>query len=894
MKSVFKRIILCSMLILSFAFISACGKDNDDKGNEAIAPTFESFEIVGEGSESLLFNGNNDSVSTLSSSNSGNPFGSGKKTIEEKINEEIDVGEQITFNYTADVNEYIYAITKIKNPSNKVISSITISGQRYSSNLFENESTKEKLIIKLFVGNISSIKNYTLESIKYIDDSSSKDITITGNVEKIVKVGAIDTVSHTLNNVSMTNNSVSFNLKITDNDGIILATKGKATAVLYDGENLIKTIDLNIGTQNITFDGLDPNKIYQYAIVAIYDKLDGNGKQHYVLTKEVFKTFEFELVNMKLLSEEPIINGQTVKVGLDFYNPSNIQIENVYLNDNKVNIVSGDRTTEVVASLNLEGENKHTNIKLTKVECNIGGGKIAIINVDSQQNISVEILSGKIDIVDLYSASNDYNYITSDNKNVIIELNNPLGYDLQSITINDILYNSSLIKIDNTHYKVSLEDFFSYGANRIKITGVTYGINGGSSLFENSSVKLYKYLTVVKDDNIRYISTPDEIVNMENYYVYSLQNNIDLKNIEWESKSFDGVFLGNNYVITNLKDLQAKDEFNYKYLGLFSKVRGGLYDISIKNATINASYVYDSFIYAGILAGEATYANIVNCNTSGSVYVRNEGVLKIGGLVGEFFVGDRIIDSYSTASVYSDSIIGQVMAGGLAGGISLVNDIVNCYATGNVEVYGKAEFNIRVGGLIGDAEVNKIHKCYATGNVTTTTDLSVLQGGLIGFLMNYMTDAVSLSNCYSIGDVETSILSGTENSKYHSAYLGGLVGELMHEFSVENCYSISKVSVTKDGEVYAGGLIGMATAGAGSDNVYGNDGVKIINTYAMGDVSGTSIISESNIGGFIGKRKYTMEIENNYIYDNQVVSVSSGTVSNKNNDGISCSKSSIW
>jgi hypothetical protein len=235
MKSVFKRIILCSMLILSFAFISACGKDNDDKGNEDIAPTFESFEIVGENNESLSFNGNNDSVSTLSSNSEENPFGEGKKTIEEKINEEIDIGEQITIDYTAYVNEYIYAITKIKNLSNKVISSITISGQRYTSNLFENESTKEKLIIKLFVGNISSIKNYTLESIKYIDDSSSKDITITGDVGKIVKVGTIDNVSYSLNNVSITENSASFTLRIIDNYSIIEGTKSKAIVVLYDG-----------------------------------------------------------------------------------------------------------------------------------------------------------------------------------------------------------------------------------------------------------------------------------------------------------------------------------------------------------------------------------------------------------------------------------------------------------------------------------------------------------------------------------------------------------------------------------------------------------------------------------------------------------------------------------
>ena len=58
----------------------------------------------------------------------------------------------------------------------------------------------------------------------------------------------------------------------------------KAIAVLYDGERLIKTVELSVGTQTVTFDSLEANKIYQYAIVAIYDKLDGNGKQHYVLT----------------------------------------------------------------------------------------------------------------------------------------------------------------------------------------------------------------------------------------------------------------------------------------------------------------------------------------------------------------------------------------------------------------------------------------------------------------------------------------------------------------------------------------------------------------------------------------------------------------------------------
>ena len=290
MKNAFKKIILCSILVVSFAFISACGKD-EDTGNSNIAPTLESFEIVGENSESLSFVGNNDSVQKLSSSNKENTFGEGKKTIEEKINEEIDVGEQITIDYTADVNEYVYAITKIKNPGGKSISSMTINGQRYTSNLFEDSSSKEKIILKLSVGSESKIKKYTLEKIKYIDGNTSKDATIVGDVEELVQVGTVSGISHQLNNLSVTDSSINFGFKLIDNSSLIENTKGNIKAVLYDGDNLIIKA-LNVGTQTVNFDGLSPNKKYQYAIVATYDKLDGSGKKNYIVAKDVIITDE--------------------------------------------------------------------------------------------------------------------------------------------------------------------------------------------------------------------------------------------------------------------------------------------------------------------------------------------------------------------------------------------------------------------------------------------------------------------------------------------------------------------------------------------------------------------------------------------------------------------------
>lgn len=73
------------LLILSFTFISACGKGKDDIGEEEIVtPTFKSFKIVGKNSDELLFNEDNEDISSLSFDDTGNPFGNNNKTIEEK------------------------------------------------------------------------------------------------------------------------------------------------------------------------------------------------------------------------------------------------------------------------------------------------------------------------------------------------------------------------------------------------------------------------------------------------------------------------------------------------------------------------------------------------------------------------------------------------------------------------------------------------------------------------------------------------------------------------------------------------------------------------------------------------------------------------------------------
>jgi hypothetical protein len=118
-----------------------------------------------------------------------------------------------------------------------------------------------------------------------------------------------------------------------------------------------------------------------------------------------------------------------------------------------------------------------------------------------------------------------------------------------------------------------------------------------------------------------------------------------------------------------------------------------------------------------------------------------------------------------------------------------------------------------VGGLVGWNHNNaSVSNCYSIGDVNGVDDV----GGLVGYNIGV------ISNCSSTGDV-----SGTR-------WVGGLVGLNKDDGSVSNCYSTSNVSGTFGSSIYVGGLLGS------------NSG-SLSNCYSTGDVSG-----ERDVGGLVG------------------------------------------
>lgn len=218
------------------------------------------------------------------------PDNNENENIEEEIKSSLNVIGSPYDIYYATPNEYIYINIHIDNPDKFEILSFTLNGEKYSSYMFESGSTLEKLVLKYNVGNVGGIVKYTIDAIKYVDGTEIKDVTIGG--DKTVKVGVKndDQVTADISNLTVTTSTIDFDVNVTDKYDLVENSNDNFKAVLYDGENIVATQNIKDGENHVSFSGLSTNTLYQYAIVACYDDLSGNGFGSYIISKNAVYT----------------------------------------------------------------------------------------------------------------------------------------------------------------------------------------------------------------------------------------------------------------------------------------------------------------------------------------------------------------------------------------------------------------------------------------------------------------------------------------------------------------------------------------------------------------------------------------------------------------------------
>lgn len=236
--------------------------------------------------------------------NNGNGNGNGKRPIKDIVKDSVSLSVPPQQMYYAKPNQDIYINVHISNPDNFEILSFTLNGKKYSSYMFEEGSDMENLILKCNVGDVEGIVEYTIDAIKYVDGTDIKDVIIGG--DRTVKVGVEpkSQPSCLVEQAETMFESIKLNVKLTDNLDLIALSGGKAYIVLCDDNGALGMHELTEGkSESFSFDKLSTGTTYRYAVVAVYDALDGEGFSTHVI-------YEGEVTTQSILAFSDLTPAQ--------------------------------------------------------------------------------------------------------------------------------------------------------------------------------------------------------------------------------------------------------------------------------------------------------------------------------------------------------------------------------------------------------------------------------------------------------------------------------------------------------------------------------------------------------------------------------------------------------
>ena len=242
-----------------------------------------------------------------------------------------DVEASDDISYYTKPNRDIYISVHIDNPKQYEILSFTLNGVKYQSYMFEPGSTSEELILKLNVGDVEGVVEYTIDAIKYVDGTEIKDVRMKG--DKTVKIGVYTEKQPqaTLSNLKIEEDSfVSFDVSVSDELELIKKTEGKLYAAIANvfGTEIIKKEQINLdGVSNVKLKGLSKAQTYRLVIVACYDSLDGNGFRSHTLYEQDIYTKGY----VEITSVTPVIGKNSVTFDLVTDASKNAQIKKIEL-----------------------------------------------------------------------------------------------------------------------------------------------------------------------------------------------------------------------------------------------------------------------------------------------------------------------------------------------------------------------------------------------------------------------------------------------------------------------------------------------------------------------------------------------------------------------------------
>lgn len=193
---------------------------------------------------------------------------------------EIIVEDEAPFDGT-DYNTYfkekedtVEVEVHLLNPYTYTITSVVINDYPYRFSKFETGSNFEKIIVNVPVGSSLGDSTYILQEIVYQDGETSKTVSVSQENRFDIYVYKENPIV-ALELAQLDKDYLELDFLITDTD-VVLAPYSLIASLYSDGV-FLESEELGVGTQNVKFEGLNTDNIYEVKVTGDYNLEDGEG-----------------------------------------------------------------------------------------------------------------------------------------------------------------------------------------------------------------------------------------------------------------------------------------------------------------------------------------------------------------------------------------------------------------------------------------------------------------------------------------------------------------------------------------------------------------------------------------------------------------------------------------
>lgn len=558
-----------------------------------------------------------------------------------------DTEYEIKVNYTYDLNdgngEHNMAVMAKGKTLAKVAPSVEIENIATTQTgvSFELETVDkdnilaiESVVLSNEEGKVAELES--LDELSFSGLLSDNEYTITVNysydlnngkgVQKATAIEIVKTIAKAVPTVNADFSDIqtdSLNGAVSFIDADIV---GEVTSVeIYNANELVAAID-DYSQFNVS--GLSAYTLYELRVQYSYDLNDGNGIQNDMAVFEVTTLPVFEFTSFKVINTSAVSEGEVIYIQANIYNPNGATFTSATINGKEYAVDPVSTTTYMYVQITNDGQfaGGETAIMVEKIVVTLDEAKYTILPEKDNTGkvfINGNLYADSISIVNNDKEATEYGY-AGDKYYIQLNLTNPTGYEVYSVAYDgmygDQTVTNGIIKGDSADIWYIPVDMYN-GTNRITMKSIKYR---NDYLDRETNVQLETHFYIAKGSEPVEVKTADDLLNMDEGYVYELKNDINLGGMQWDGGDFNGVFLGNGYAITNI-ELDIKNSFNQGFVSGNTLI-GGIVGYEEAEGGIQNTYNYGKINGTSEYFGISSSQNIVLT----TVHQIPEGITAIG------------------------------------------------------------------------------------------------------------------------------------------------------------------------------------------------------------------------------------------------------------------------